>query len=353
VDGGAPELGRRLRRPVVVGLACLAATAVFFFGAVVVSGGRPVGAPGRAFSDALVVSDTGAVTFSAAVHPHGRATTAFFEFGLALRYREPRPAHLLYDRSTPMVHLGPAFGVYSVSGEASGLVPNAVYNLRLVARSSAGTAYSPNATFRTAKDAAPPLPLIGAKVNLEPASGLVLIRPGLLGPSGTSEAARLVSGPGFRPLTEARQIPVDSQIDARAGALRLVVAGPHRRQTQQVTLAGGLFSLAQSSQAPIRGLTTVNLVEGAFPGAPTYDSCAANPSAVLQTVHARDQRGRLETLGRDSSATAGAAGTAWDTIARCDGTLTVVHQGTVVVSDFPLHRTVAVHAGQRYLALAP
>jgi hypothetical protein len=336
---------------VVVGLACLAATAVFFFGAPAVPGARAMGAPEGAFSDALVVSDTGAVIFSAAVHPRGRATTAFFEFGLALRYREPRPAHVLYDRSTPMVHLAPGFGVYSVSGSASGLVPNAIYNLRLVARSSAGTVYSPNATFRTAKDAAPPLPLIGSKANLEPASGLVLVRPGLLGLPGMSEAARLVSGPGFRPLTEARQLPVDSQIDARAGELRLVVAGPHSRQTQQVTLAGGLFSLAQTSQA--RGLTTVNLLEGAFPGAPAYGSCAANRSAVLQTLRARDQRGRFETLSRDSSAAPSATDTAWDTVVRCDGTMTIVHQGSVVVSDFQLHRTVTVHPGQHFLAFAP
>lgn len=352
MDGGAAELGRWVRRPAALALSCLAATGVVFFGVVAVSGGRPLGAPGP-FSDALSVSDNGAVTFSAVVHPHGRATTAFFQFGLAVRYREPRPAHVLYDKSTPMVHLAPAFGVYSVSGRASGLVPNAVYNLRLVARSSAGTVYSPNATFRTAKDPAPPLPLISSKVNLEPASGLVLIRPGLLGPPGMSEEARLVSGPGFRPLTEARQLPVDSQIDARAGTLRLVVAGLHRRPSQQVTLAGGLFSLAQSSQAPTRGLTTVNLVEGAFPGAPAYGSCAANPSAAIQTVRARDQRGRFESLSRDSSATADAAGTAWDTIVLCDGTVTVVHRGTVAVADFQLHQTVAVHAGQRYLAHAP
>lgn len=352
MDGGAAELSRRVRRAMAVGWMCLAATAVFFFGAVALSAGRPMDASGGAFSDALVVSDTGAVTFSGAVHPHGRATTAFFEFGLALRYREPRPAHVVYDKSTPLVHLAPAFGVYSVSGRASGLVPNAVYNLRLVARSSAGTVYSPNATFRTANDPAPSLPLIGSKANLEPASGLVMVRPGLLGPSGMSHAARLVSGPGFRPLTEPRQLPVDSQIDARAGALRLVVAGPNRRPTQQVTLAGGLFSLAQSSQAPTQGETTVNLVEGAFPGAPTYGSCADNSSAVLQTVRARDQRGSFVTTSRESSATASAAGTAWDTIVRCDGTVTVVHQGTVVISDFQRHLTVTLHAGQRYLALA-
>ena len=353
MDGDAAELSRRLRRAMVVGWICLAATAVFIFGAVAVSGGRPMGPSGGAFADALVVSDTWAVTFSGAVHPHGRATTAFFEFGLALRYREPRPAHVVYDRSTPLVRLAPAFGVYSVSGRASGLVPNAIYNLRLVARSSAGTVYSPNATFRTAKDPAPPLPVIGSKANLEPASGLVLVRPGLLGPAGMSEAARLVSGPGFRPLTEARQLPVESQIDARAGALRLVLAGPNRRPTQQVTLAGGLFLPAQSTLAPTRGLTTISLVEGPFPGAPSYGGCVSNSSAVLQTVRAHDQRGSFLTTSRDSSATASAPGTAWDTIVRCDGTVTVVHQGTVVVSDLQRHLTVTLHAGQRFLALAP
>jgi hypothetical protein len=338
-----------VRRPTVVLLACLAATGAFVLGPVAVSGARP----DRPFSDALTVADTGAVTFSAIVHPHGRATAAFFQFGLATRYREPRPPHPVYDMSTTALHLAPAFHVYSVSGTASGLVPNALYNLRLVARSSAGTVYSPNATFRTAKDPAPPPPVIGSKVNLEPASGLVLIRPGLLGPSDMAEAARLASGPGFRPLTETRQLPVDSQIDTRAGELRLLVAGAQRRSTQQITLAGGLFSLAQSSQGPTRGLTTVNLVESAFPGAPSYDNCAADPSGLIQTVRARDQRGRFLTLSRDSSATASAAGTTWDTIARCDGTVTLVHQGTVVVSDFQLHQTVVVHAGQRYFADAP
>jgi len=95
------------------------------------------------------------------------------------------------------------------------------------------------------------------------------------------------------------------------------------------------------------------LLEGDFPGAPTYDSCTANPSGALQTLHARDQGGRFLTLGRDSSATASSAGTAWDTIDRCDGTLTIVRRGTVVVFDAQLDRTITVNAGQRYLAHAP
>jgi hypothetical protein len=353
MDGGTAELGRWGRRPAAVVLASLAATGVVFFGVVAMSGGRPLGALGSRFSDALSVSDNGAVTFSAVVHPHGRATTAFFQFGLAVRYREPRPSHPVYDMTTTAVHLAPASHVYSVSGTASGLVPNAVYNLRLVARSSAGTVYSPNATFRTAKDAAPPRPVIGASVNVEPGSGLVLMRRPRATASRTSPAVRLVEDQGFRPLTEARQLPVGSQIDARAGALSLAAAGPGRRFTQRITLAGGLFSVSQSNQGPTRGLTTVNLVEGDFSGAPAYDGCPANPTAALQTLRARDQGGRFLTLTRDSGATASAGGTAWDTIVRCDGTLTVVRHGTVAVTDFQLHQTVAVHAGQSYFTEAP
>lgn len=337
-----------MRRPTVVALACLAVTGAFFLGPVAVSGARPVGA----FSEALTVADTGAVTFSAVVHPHGRATTAFFEFGLAARYREPQPSHPVYDMTTTAVHLAPAFHVYSVSGTASRLVPNALYNLRLIARSSAGTVYSPNATFRTAKDPAPQLPLMGATVNLNPASGLVLIRPARANASRASAATRLVQGPSFHPLTEARQLPIGSQVDARAGTVGLVVAGPHGRQTQRVTLAGGMFSLAQSTQGSSRGLTTLNLLQDDFPGAPAYRGCAGHSSVVLQTVRALDQGGRFVTLSRDSSTTARSAGTAWDTSVRCDGTLTVVHHGTVVIFDYPLHQTVAVNAGQRYLAKA-
>lgn len=37
-------------------------------------------------------------------------------------------------------------------------------------------------------------------------------------------------------------------------------------------------------------------------------------------------------------------------IDRCDGTLTIVHRGTVVVRDFHRHRNITVTAGHSYLA---
>jgi hypothetical protein len=359
VKRGAAQPGRWARRPAAVLLACVVGVGVSLFGAVAASDGRVV-APARAAggsSGELAVAGTGTATFSAVVHPGGRATTAFFEFGLDPRYREPRSSRLVYDDTTPTLHLAAAAHVYSVSGKVSGLVPNALYHLRLVASSSAGTVSSPDATFWTAKDPSPPPPRIGGTVNVTPVSGLVLIRPPRATASRAPRAAGLVEGEGFLPLTEARRLPVNSQIDARPGSMRLVAAGSRRGQTQRATVAGGLFLLSQTRHGPVQGLTTLDLLEGDFRGAPTYSGCdarAAQPSnVVLQTLDASDQAGRFQVRGRYGSATASAAGTAWDTIDRCDGTLIIVHRGSVTVSDFALGNTIAVHAGQRYLASAP
>jgi hypothetical protein len=43
-------------------------------------------------------------------------------------------------------------------------------------------------------------------------------------------------------------------------------------------------------------------------------------------------------------------GAAWDTIDRCDGTLTVVYRGNVLVTDSTTGKTILVHTGRRYLA---
>jgi hypothetical protein len=72
---------------------------------------------------------------------------------------------------------------------------------------------------------------------------------------------------------------------------------------------------------------------------------------VQQTLHARDYGGRFRIQGRYSAGTA--RDTVWATIDRCDGTLTMVNRGTVNVFDLVRRATIAVHAGQHYLAQAP
>ncbi|MFZ0043643.1 MAG: hypothetical protein WAK93_20205, partial [Solirubrobacteraceae bacterium] len=180
-------------------------------------------------------------------------------------------------------------------------------------------------------------------------------------------AAALTKGTGFIPLTEARQVPVGSQIDARRGTLRLVDASGHARRTQAATLTGGLYTLSQLKTGVTKGLTTFTLKEGAFPGAPSYATCpqAGKPvhagrqlaagiarlsRKVLQTLRTSDNHGNFRTRGRYSAATV--RGTEFSTSDRCDGTLTTVRRGAVDVLNFRLRRTVAVHAGHSYLARA-
>jgi hypothetical protein len=61
-------------------------------------------------------------------------------------------------------------------------------------------------------------------------------------------------------------------------------------------------------------------------------------------------KGRFRTTGRFAAATV--RGTDWGVRDRCDGTLTVVRKGVVLVTDFRLHQNVPVRAGQSYLARA-
>ncbi len=66
------------------------------------------------------------------------------------------------------------------------------------------------------------------------------------------------------------------------------------------------------------------------------------------TLWAKDNHGQYSTRGQNSVATV--RGTYWETINRCDGTLTTVKQGLVSVRDLHRHRSVLVRAGHSYLA---
>jgi hypothetical protein len=118
-----------------------------------------------------------------------------------------------------------------------------------------------------------------------------------------------------------------------------------------------LLSLAQVKTGLTKGLTTLNLLEDDFPGAPTTRSCTTAPStaqpsgAVLQTLRAHNLGGVFRTVGRYSAATAG-FGAVWNTADRCDGTLTTVQHGPVDVLDYGLLTTISVAASHRYLAKA-
>ena len=102
----------------------------------------------------------------------------------------------------------------------------------------------------------------------------------------------------------------------------------------------------------------MSLVEGAFKGAPSYASCKAKKGTAaiaklskktLQLLRGSGH-GKFRTKGRYAAATV--RGTIWTTADRCDGTLIHAIKDTVSVSDLVRHKTIILHAGHSYLALA-
>ena len=241
-------------------------------------------------------------------------------------------------------------------------MPNELYDVQLVATNSAGTTYGPVETFTTALNEPPPPPVLGKQVNVTLVSGHVWIKPPpgkSLGPAGDNAA--LSKGQGFVPLTEARQVPTGSEVDALHGSLRIVSNTGKVGKTQTATLAGGVFKVTQTRTGISKGQTDFNLVESAFQGAPTYTTCKANYKAGDATAASLSTKtlqllkvsghGKFRTTGRYSSATV--RGTIYTVADRCDGTLTHVIRDTVLVDDFVRHKTILLHAGQSYLAKKP
>jgi len=319
------------------------------------AGGGPTGGT---FTAPPSVSATGA-TFSALVNPNGSSTTAYFQYGLDAKYTTVGASGPNYTSSTPVQSVGGDFANHTVSASVSGLVPNALYHVRLVATNGGGTTYGPDVTFTTNHGGVPGNPTLGKNVNISLVSGLVLVK---------------VHGV-FIPLTELTQIPTNTEINALHGSIKLITSlpagvkpaadvakakgkgkGKGKVSTQNGTFGGAIFKVTQAHN----GLATLSLVENAFKGAPSYSLCtkhkagdasaAALSSKTLQLLRA-SAKGRFTTKGKYSSATV--RGTKWYIADRCDGTY--VHDSTdsVSVTNFVTHKTVILHAGQSYLAKKP
>ena len=171
--------------------------------------------------------------------------------------------------------------------------------------------------------------------------------------STTSGTVRIrLRGGTFVPLTGARQIPVGTIVDARNGTVKLVVASGNGR-TNTGTFGGGIFKFTQARErVGGRRLLTARLAlrGGNFSACRTRS--AEGESARRRTVRYLNAKanGRFRVIGKYSSGIE--RGTSWTTADRCDGTLTSVHSGAVVVSDLVRHKTVVVRAGRSYLARA-
>jgi DNA-binding beta-propeller fold protein YncE len=304
----------------------------------------PVDVPGSPALTSLppIVRGSAAAGFAGSVYPHGFLATAHFEYGLDPSLRAS--AGPLYEQRTPDQPVGSDFAGHSLSVSVTGLVPDALYHVRLVATNSAGVTFGPDQTFRTSKAPKPPAPVLGKTENAAPVSGKVFV----------------LSGGRLVPLTGARQIRSGTEVDALHGTLSLTSATGSGKKTQTGKFGGAVFKVAQTKSGGSKGLTTLTLVNNAFKGAPSYAICksrkphdasaAASSSRTLQLLHA-SAHGKFRTRGRYSAATV--LGTIWSVADRCDGTLTRDVTDSVLVNDFVHHRTVVLHPGQRYLARKP
>ena len=200
-----------------------------------------------------------------------------------------------------------------------------------------------HATAGAPCDACDP-PILGETVNLAPLSGRVLVK------LPRRRKGHRMRGTRFIPLRTQRQLPVGTIVDTRHGKVHLGAASGQPGQIQTAQLNGTTFEILQARQN--HGLTNLQFVAGASKGlcgtvSRTTARAAALSSRVLALLHAR-AHGRFRTTTPYSAATV--RGTQWDTIERCDGTLTRVRRGVVAVQDFHLRRNVIVRAGHSYFA---
>jgi hypothetical protein len=182
-------------------------------------------------------------------------------------------------------------------------------------------------------------PSFAKTVNLAPARGKIMVE--------------LPSGRGFTTLATARQVPVGTLVDATAGVVRLTAATTTAGRFSEGDFQTGVFEVLQDPTAG--GLTELRIHDDRAVRA----RCGRTPARIAGHRLSRrlfgrligDATGRFRTQGEFASATV--RGTAWGVRDRCDGTLTIVRRGAVVVTDLVRHTHVVVHAGHSFLVRAP
>jgi hypothetical protein len=180
-----------------------------------------------------------------------------------------------------------------------------------------------------AKATLPP-PVFARTVNLSPVTGKVLVE--------------LPATSRFVALAGARQVPVGTFVDASAGVVRLTAATGTSGDFDAGDFQAGTFEVRQDPAEP--GLTELRIRNDE-----TVRKACGRSSKRQFGLLLGDAKGRFRTRGRFSQATV--RGTQWGVRNRCDGTLTIVRRGVVVVKDFALHKNVVVRAGHSFLARAP
>jgi hypothetical protein len=308
-------------------------------------------APGVLYGDPTNVTQSGAI-LQGSINPSDKPTTYYFEYGTSTGY----------GATTAQATLPKSKAWQAVSAVITGLSAGSPYHYRIVAWNGGGTKDKTTGSDHTFTTASPPdspgdpssspgdttQDFSGGGTHPDPADGL---RPTL----GSSLVLHTVAGRvlvrrpgsgGFARLATDAEIPVESEIDASHATIKLTSALPSGR-TQTGRFGGGRFQLRQGR----RGYVDFYLRGRACPmsGRHAHSGSASAASARRRNhLWGHDHGGRFRTHGRNSQATV--RGTRWLVADRCDGTLTLVTKGSVVVRDIVRNRRLVLQAGERYLA---
>jgi PKD repeat protein len=197
----------------------------------------------------------------------------------------------------------------------------------------------------------PPTPFKTVQVRV--LSGEVFVKyPAGQGPRAkAAQKGRLPAG--FVPLRGAAIVPVGSTLDTTKGRLGVTSAANTRGRTQTGAFSEGAFQIRQirarraAKRRRQRARSTNLNTDLVLSGGNFKARCARRGKAVVRSLNS-DAKGRFRTVGRASIATV--QGTVWLTKDRCDGTVTTVREGTVLVDDKVRRRVVRVRAGRSYVA---
>ena len=302
-------------------------------------------APGVLYGDPTNVTQAGAI-LQGSINPSDKTTTYYFEYGTSTGY----------GAMTTQATLPKSKEWQAVSAVITGLSAGSTYHYRIVSWNGGGTkdkTVGSDHTFTTASPSNPPetggtqpdhsgdaspadglRPTLGSSVVVRAVAGRVLVRR-----PGSDRSVRLATD---------TEVPFKSEIDASHGRITLTSARPSGR-TQTGRFGGGRFQLRQGR----RGYVDLYLRGRACPKSGRHAHVGSTSTASARKrrpthLWGHDHGGRFRTHGRHSQATV--RGTRWLVADRCDGTLTLVTKGSVVVRDTVRHRRLVLHAGERYLA---
>jgi hypothetical protein len=201
----------------------------------------------------------------------------------------------------------------------------------------------------------------GATAQVTAVSGDVFIKL----PAGTKVPARTAKAyaraaqkapiSGFVPIKGIATVPIGSQIDARKGQLEIKTASKfgskgQKTNLQQGRFAAGMFAIRQAAKRRAGAKKpSTDLVLQTPPGMSRACAGARPIKGVVRTLSAT-AKGAFRTIG--GASTISATDGTWIVSDRCDGTLTEVGRGKVVVHDTRRRKDFTLRSGQGYLARA-